>query len=171
RAAEAVVPHPESASPGRLAARARHLLAAAPRSTADSLAAVEACRTAAAALMGELAYEQAETLLSAAVELHETAGLGWPSAELLAAWAGATLSGGHLANARERWALVATAAREEGDTRLFAEAALGLGGHWVYERRSHAERMRVLGMQRDALAALGEVDVSLRCRLAARLAA
>lgn len=171
RAAEAVVPHPESASPGRLAARARHLLAAAPRSTADSLAAVEACRTAAAALMGELAYEQAETLLSAAVELHETAGLGSPSAELLAAWAGATLSGGHLANARERWALVATAAREEGDTRLFAEAALGLGGHWVYERRSHAERMRVLGMQRDALAALGEVDVSLRCRLAARLAA
>lgn len=171
RAAGAVAPDLVTASVAQLSARARHALAAAPRSTVDAAAAVESCRVAAAALMGELAYEQAEALLGAAVELHESAGLGAPPADLLARWAEATLSGGHLANARERYAVVAEVARSEGDATLFAEAALGLGGHWVYERRSTGERVRVLGMQRDALAGLASDQVSLRCRLRARLAA
>jgi tetratricopeptide (TPR) repeat protein len=54
---------------------------------------------------------------------------------------------------------------------LFAEAAVGLGGHWINERRDPVERSRVLGLQRAALARLPPEQEALRCRLAIRLAA
>ena len=56
-----------------------------------------------------------------------------------------------------------------------ARAALGLGGVWLNEHRSVADRARVLGRQRTALAALAgdssDIAVGLRARLDLRLAA
>ena len=155
----------------RLARRAHHALAAAPRSTADARVAVDACRDAARSMVNNFAYEQADGLLSAAVDLHRPASLGHPPAEVLVRWAQAALLCGRLGEARRRFDRAASAAESAGDPALFAEAALGLGGHWLNEHRAPVERARVLGLQRAALARLPASQEALRCRLAARLAA
>jgi tetratricopeptide (TPR) repeat protein len=171
RAIGAVAPDPTSASASRLSRRARHALAVAPRAAKDAAVAVAACQDAAAALVPALAYEQADALLSAAVDLYESGELGVPPAPLVSRWAQAALRCGRLGEARERFALAAEVARAEGDALLSAEAALGLGGHWLYEHRSVIDRARVLAMQRQALAALDDDQAGLRCRLQARMAA
>ena len=155
----------------RLARRARHALASAPRSTADARTAVDACRDAAASMMNSFAYERADGLLSAAVELHHPARLGPPPAGLLVTWAQAALWCGRLGEARVRFDRATSAAESAGDPLLFAEAALGLGGHWLDEHRAPVDRARVLGLQRAALAGLPASHEALRCRLTARLAA
>ena len=155
----------------RLARRAHHALAAAPRSAADARMAVDACRHAARSMMSSFAYERADGLLSAAVELHHPASLGDPPAELLVPWAQAALLCGRLGEARFRFDRATSAAESAGDPVLFAEAALGLGGHWLDEHRAPVDRARVLGLQRAALARLPASHEALRCRLAARLAA
>jgi hypothetical protein len=174
--------------PERLARWAHHALAAAPRSVDDAALAVEACRAAARSMAASFAYEQADALLSSAVALHDAgAGLPPPPGRLLVEWAQATLSCGRLAEARVRFRRAATVAEHEDDPVGFAEAALGLGGHWVSEHRSPHEKAWVLGLQRAALARLpveAEVDAGdgaadaaaggidpLRARLDARLAA
>jgi tetratricopeptide (TPR) repeat protein len=179
------------ATPERLARRAHHALAAAPRSAADARAAVAACEVAAEAMVHSFAYEQADALLSAAVALHDAPGLGPPTGGLLVAWAQAALRCGRMTEARERFDRAATVAQSEGDPRLLAEAALGLGGHWLNEHRTPVGKARVLGLQRAARAALPprdpagaaagdagdagdgppDPDEGLRCRLTARLAA
>jgi tetratricopeptide (TPR) repeat protein len=179
------------ATPERLARRAHHALAAAPRSAADAQAAVAACEVAAEAMVHSFAYEQADALLSAAVALHDAPGLGPPTGGLLVAWAQAALRCGRMTEARVRFDRAATVAQSEEDPRLLAEAALGLGGHWLNEHRTPVDKARVLGLQRAALAALPPSDPSdpagaaaggaeggppdpdegLRCRLTARLAA
>jgi hypothetical protein len=158
-------------STARLARRAHHALAAAPRSAGDARLAVSACQAAARSMIDSLAYEQADGLLSAAVRLYEHSNLGTPSGLLLLSWAQAALMCGHLAEARVRFDRAAAVAEHEGDPEIFAEAALGLGGHWVNEHREPVVRMRVLGLQRAALARLPERQSPLRCRLVARLAA
>ena len=155
----------------RLARRAHHALAAAPRSTDDARMAVDACWDAARSMLNSFAYERADGLLSAAVDLHHPASLGHPPAELLVAWAQAALLCGRLGEARLRFDQATSAAETAGDPVLFAEAVLGLGGHWLNEHRAPVERARVLGLQRAALARLPETHEALRCRLAARLAA
>ncbi|HET6833041.1 MAG TPA: AAA family ATPase [Acidimicrobiales bacterium] len=156
----------------RLARRAHHALAAAPRSAADARTAVGACRDAARSMMNSFAYERADALLSAAVDLHHPASLGHPPAELLVTWAQAALLCGRLGEARLRFDRATSAAESAGDDPvLFAEAALGLGGHWLNEHRAPLDRARVLGLQRAALARLPAGHEALRCRLAARLAA
>ncbi len=160
-----------SLAPEALARRAHHARAAASRSTADARVAVAACREAAASMVRLFAYEQADTLLSAAVELHQPPRLGAPPAALLVEWAQMALLCGRLTEARVRFDRAASAADQDADPVLFAEAALGLGGHWVDEHRTPVERARVLGLQRSAAARLPESEVALRCRLAARLAA
>ena len=155
----------------RLARRAHHALASAPRSTADARTAVDACRDAAASMMNSFAYERADGLLSAAVELHHPASLGPPPAGLLVTWAQAALLCGRLGEARVRFDRATSAAESAGDPVLFAEAALGLGGHWLDEHRAPVDRARVLGLQRAALAGLRASHEALRCRLTARLAA
>jgi tetratricopeptide (TPR) repeat protein len=155
----------------RLARRAHHALAAAPRSAADARTAVDACRHAARSMMNSFAYERADGLLSAAVELHHPASLGHPPAELLVPWAQAALLCGRLGEARVRFDRATSAAESAGDPVLFAEAALGLGGHWLDEHRAPVDRARVLGLQRAALARLPASHEALRCRLVARLAA
>ena len=155
----------------RLARRAHHALASAPRSTDDARTAVDACRDAAASMMNSFAYERADALLAAAVELHHPASLGPPPAGLLVPWAQAALLCGRLGEARVRFDRATSAAESAGDPVLFAEAALGLGGHWLNEHRAPVDRARVLGLQRAALAGLPARHEALRCRLIARLAA
>jgi hypothetical protein len=155
----------------RLARRAHHALAAAPRSPADARLAVDACREAARAMVASFAYEQADALLTAAVDLHTPAALGDPPADLLVPWAQAALLCGRLGEARGRFDLATSAAEHVGDPVLFAEAALGLGGHWLNEHRAPVERARVRGLQRAARAQLSGEHMALRSRLAARLAA
>jgi hypothetical protein len=157
--------------PDRLARRARHALAAAPRSAADARLAVDACRAAARSMVDNFAYERADALLSAAVDLHRSSGLGDPPAELLVPWAQAALLCGRLGEARLRFDGATSSAERAGDPVLFAEAALGLGGHWLNEHRAPVERARVLGLQRAALDRLPPRHEALRCRLGARLAA
>jgi tetratricopeptide (TPR) repeat protein len=154
-----------------LARRAHHALAAAPRSLDDARLAARACRTAAAAMVRSFGYERADELLSAAVDLHTPSLLGTAPSDLLVDWAQAALLRGRLGEARVRFDRAATAAQEAGEPELFAEAALGLGGHWLYEHRAPTERARVLGLQRAALDALPSVAEPLRYRLTARLAA
>jgi tetratricopeptide (TPR) repeat protein len=155
----------------RLARRAHHALASAPRSAADARLAVEACRDAAASMICCFGYERADALLSAAVELHHPASLGPPPAGLLVAWAQAALLCGRLGEARVRFDRATSSAESAGDPLLFAEAALGLGGHWLNEHRAPVDRARVLGLQRAALEGLPSGHEALRCRLIARLAA
>ncbi len=162
---------PAVAPADRLARRAHHALAAAPRSTADARLAVEACRDAARSMMSSFAYERADGLLSAAVGLHHPATLGHAPAELLVPWAQAALHGGRLGEARSRFDRATSAAESARDPVMFAEAALGLGGHWLNEHRAPVDRARVLGLQRAALARLPANHEGLHCRLVARLAA
>jgi tetratricopeptide (TPR) repeat protein len=170
-AAAAAAGDEAAVSPDRLARRAHHALAAAPRSTEDARGAVVACRSAARSMVRSFAYERADALLSAAIALHEQPGIGPAPGPLLIEWAQAAWLCGRLAEARVRFERAVTVAEDEGDPVMFAEAALGLGGHWLNEHRSPVARVRVLGLQRAALAGLGPEHAALRCRLVARLAA
>jgi tetratricopeptide (TPR) repeat protein len=160
-----------SLSVERLARRAHHARVAATRSPADLTVAVAACQAAAQAMVRNFAYEQADTLLSAAVDLCDQPSATPASGRLLLEWAQAALRCGRLTEARERFDRAARVAEQESDPVVFAEAAIGLGGHWVNEHRAAVERARVLGLQRTALENLPEAEVALRCRLRARLAA
>ena len=170
RAAQ-VVARDAPASAEHLARRAYHARAAAPRSGEDVEAAIAACQEAARAMVSNFAYEQADTLLSAAVNLCDQTGANTASGRLLLEWAQAALRCGQLTEARERFDRAARVAEQESDPITFAEATIGLGGHWVNEHRAAVDRARVLGLQRTALAKLPADAVALRCRLEARLAA
>jgi tetratricopeptide (TPR) repeat protein len=171
-AAAASVAGAEGASSGDGAVRrAHHALAAAPRSPDDARRAVTASVDAAEAMTQSFAYEQADSLLSSAVDVHERSTIGPPPADLLVRWAEAALRCGRMNEARARFDQAVTVTRDEGDPVLFGEAALGLGGHGVKEQRLPDERARVLGLQRAALAGLPDEAVSLRARLETRLAA
>jgi AAA ATPase domain len=171
RAARLVAGDDPGVGPERLARRAHHALAAAPRSTDDARQAIASCRAAARSMVRSFAYERADALLSQAIDLHERSHLGPPPDALLVEWAKAAWSCGRLAEARARFDRAVTAAERGGDPVTFAEAALGLGGHWINDHRSPVERVRVLGLQRSALADLPPEYVALRSRLAVRLAA
>jgi tetratricopeptide (TPR) repeat protein len=151
--------------------RAHHALRAAPRSPEDAARAVAACRAAAAEMLGGFAYERAATLLAEAAAAHETAGLGPLSAALLADWAEAVRSCGRLGDARALFDRAVAAADREDDAVLRAIAALGLGGVWVSEQRTHDERERVQAIQRRALSSLPAGEDRLRARLGVRIAA
>jgi tetratricopeptide (TPR) repeat protein len=179
RAAAAVAGDGPAIPADRLARRAHHALAAAPRSGDDARLAVSACQAAARSMVASFAYEQADALLSAALDLHDpaTPGLGPPPGRLLVDWARAALLCGRLGEARVRFERVAAAVAGGEDPTILAETALGLGGHWVNEHRAPVERARVLGLQRLAVARLSTLsDLTdrydpLLCRLRARLAA
>ncbi len=157
-----------------LARAAHHARHAAARSTADAERAVAICTAAARAMVSHLAYETADTLLSAAVALYDTSQLGLPPAGLVVEWAQAAERRGHMDATRRRFDLAVARADAEGERALFAEAVLGRGGIWVDENRTALERSRMQGMYRQALDELPE-DVPaytvLRERLTTRLAA
>ena len=171
RAARVVAGMATAGGQPRLVRRARHALAAAPRSAEDARRAVDACQVAAADLVRGFAYEQAAALLAEASRAHERSGLGPAPAALLIEWARAVLLYGNLGEARALFDKAARTAESEGDAVLLARAALGLGGVWVSEQRTPDERERVRGLQRRALAQLPEGEDVLRVRLRVRLAA
>jgi tetratricopeptide (TPR) repeat protein len=174
RAAPAVAGTGPAIPPDRLARRAHHARAAAARSPADALLAVEACQAAARSMVTSFAYEHADELVSAAVDLHDRAALGPAPGWLLVEWAQAARLCGRMADARARFERAARVTEQEADPLGFAEAALGLGGHWVHEHREPLERARVNGLQRAALDRLPDDAPgapALRARLLARLAA
>lgn len=170
RAAAVVADERGTSGPDALIRRAHHALAAAPRSDGDAVAATRACRSAARALVASYAYEQAGRLLTDAVELHEAV-LGAPPGALLVEWAQAALLRGRLNEARDRFAKALAAAEQANDPLLLAESVLGLGGYWLTESRDPVERARLLALQHSILARLPDDEVSLRCRVVARLAA
>lgn len=171
RAAEVVVDPPGPGPGAGGARRAHHALLAAPRSRADAVRAVDACRDAARTMAANLAPGSAASLLAEAAGLHASAGLGQPPAGLIEEWAEATLASGRLADARPLFEQAAEAARREDDPVMLAEAALGLGGVWVNEHRAPVERNRVSALQGTALALLPAGETALRSRLHSRLAA
>lgn len=150
---------------------AHHALAAAARSEADVDLALAACREAAASLRRGFAYEQAATLLERAVRLAAHRPLDPDHVELLLEHAEAVLACGRLTEARAAFEAATDTAEQAGDPVQLARAVLGLGGVWVHEHRNVAVRQRVLTLQRAALHALPDREVSLRCRLTVRLAA
>ena len=160
--------------PGGVARRAHHALAAAGRSDTDARRAVAECRHAARVLARGFDYERAATLLESAVELVERRPPP-DHLEVVLEWADALLVCGRLADARRAYARADELATRAGDPVARARAALGLGGVWLNEHRSVADRARVLGRQRTALAALAgdgsDIAVGLRARLELRLAA
>jgi tetratricopeptide (TPR) repeat protein len=171
RVVDAILTDDRVTSADPLIRRAHHALAAAPRSVADAHRAVDACRTAARSLIHSFAYEQADNLLSAAIELHELPSLDAPPGQLLVEWAQAALLCGRLAESRDRFARALAVAEHQDDPVLLAEALMGLAGYWLTEPREPVERARVRAQQAVALAALPEHERPLRCRLAARVAA
>jgi hypothetical protein len=156
---------------GRLARHAHHALSAAGRSPTDARIAIAACRTAARAMVAGFAYERAASLLTAASKVHEQSGLLDPAAALLVERAEAVLMCGRLAEARPLFDSAVNAAIAENDAIELARAALGLGGVWVNEHRTHVAFERIAGLQRKALRELPESQESLRQRLKVRIAA
>ncbi|MGH9214570.1 MAG: AAA family ATPase [Acidimicrobiales bacterium] len=171
-AAAAVADTKGAASADLLGWRAHHAVAAAPRSPEDARRAVAACSEAAEAMAQSFAYEQADAMLSEAVDLHKRSTIGPLPGGLMVRWAQAAANCGRTNEARARFDRAVTVTRSDiNDPVLFAEAALGLGGLGVKERRLPDERARVLGLQRAALAGLPDGAVPVRYRLEARLAA
>lgn len=158
-------------TPDGLARRAHHARVAATRSVADAQLAVDACRNAAVALTRASAFERADELVSAAMDLHEPSLLGPPAAELVLEWAQAAQRCGRSVQARARFDRAVAAARAEKEPALLAEATLGLAGHRLDELRAPDERARVHSLLRQALDGLPEGETALRGRLGARLAA
>lgn len=76
---------------------------------------------------------------------------------------------GDLQAAREWFRLACGAADRVGDAESLAEAALGLGGIWVHEHRTEAERAQALSWQRRALSLTMDDERAIRLR--ARMAA
>jgi hypothetical protein len=150
---------------------ARHALAAASRSTADSELAVDACRHAAAAARRGFDYEAAADLLGSAAALTARSPDSRTHAVVLIERAEAMLASGRLAEARPAFGSAADAAETACDPLLVARAVLGMGGVWVHEYRNTGERERVLARQRAALRALPDSAVGLRARLRLRLSA
>lgn len=151
--------------------RARHALEAVTLSSDHRTAAIAACAECAEALERDLAFEQAAEWAARGCSL--TAGWSPPATEarLLLVQARSVLACGRLAEARQLYDRAVGPALRAGDARLLAAAALGLGGVWVEEQRDELSRRRLLGLCRQAMAALGPEDRVLRARLAVRLAA
>lgn len=158
----------------RLARAAYHARCAASRSADDARRAVSLCEAAAQAMVGNYAYEQADALLSAAMDLHALGRLSEPSAWLTLQWAEAAALRGHMRAALERYGAALTRAEAEDKPALLAEAALGWGGVWLGTHSTPFERARSPGFCRKALDRLPATDPAhetLRTRLQVRLTA
>ena len=153
---------------------ANHAMASASSAPEAATVAIEACRRAAEGMMHGFAYEAAAELLQSAVALADAqppgeGESGVNRAELYVELARATIATGALAEARPWFLRAAEMAERQGDARLTAEAALGLGGIWVYEHRLLDEQERYLALLGRALDALGDAHPDLAARLHVRL--
>ncbi len=162
--------------PEQLTRFAHHALAAAVRSDADAVLAVDACRAAARAVRRGYDDERAAELLGAAADLVERRSDAEQTdrttrAEVLIEWAEAIRACGRLTEARATFNRAVDAAEAAGDPVLMARAALGLAGIWLNEDRAAVDRRRALALQRRAIAVLPDEQAGLRGRLRLRLLA
>src|SRR5262249_59390819 len=81
------------------------------------------------------------------------------------------LAAGHLTRARAAFARALQAADAEADPEVHAEAAIGLGGIWVFEHRDPDAVAAFHGALRTALRNVSESRPHLSVRIRARLAA
>jgi tetratricopeptide (TPR) repeat protein len=165
RAAEIVA----GREPEQLVRRARHAVEAVALTGPDP--AVRACVSAATALRGALAFDQAAQWARRGCEL--VGGGIEPRLEAAAriALADALLAGGRLADAREEYQLALAPAQAAHDPRLFAVAAIGVGGIWVEEERDELSRRALLQVCERARVEVAAHDGLLAARLGVRIAA
>ena len=136
----------------------------------DHATALRAARDGAGHALEAHGYEEAARLYGLALDALEHL----PSAEprerfaLLMAAGDALASAGSIAAARERFLAATEIARSGRWATELARAALGYGGRTVWQRAGDDHRLGPL--LEEALAAIGETDRALRCRLLARLA-
>jgi hypothetical protein len=166
--ARAVALRMRAGGPDAAARAVTHAVAAAPRSTADRVLAIDVCREAAASMRAGGGYERSAELLDTALMLADGLLTGDDLVSLQLQRADAALACGRLDESRQ-W--FGTAADGACDPILAAQSALGVGGVWVYEHRDEYERDRVRGQQRAALACLPAEERALRAGLRLRLAA
>jgi tetratricopeptide (TPR) repeat protein len=174
RAADALEATRTPATMDRLTRVAHHRLAAANAAgTPDTdavIAAVGATRAAARAIAHRFAYEAAAELLDSARRLHERTDQPAP-AGLLLELAQMQLAGGHLTQARATFAQSLHTADAEADPEVYAEAAIGLGGIWVFEHREPDAVAAFHGALRSALTHISDTRPDLAIRIQARLGA
>ena len=115
--------------------------------------------------LGQLAYEEAARLYSAALELADRDEHG--RCRLLLALGEAHARAGETPSAKEAFVEAADAARRLGLGREVARAAAGYGGRIVWGRAGDDERL--VPLLEAGLEAVPEEDVELRVRLLARL--
>jgi tetratricopeptide (TPR) repeat protein len=115
-----------------------------------------------------LAYEEAVRLLRTALELHALeAGDDTTRTDLLLALGDAEARAGE-ATARATFRQAARLAKAQRRPEVLAQAALGYGGRFVWERAG--DDLDLVTQLEDALDALGDADSPLRVRVLARLA-
>lgn len=117
-----------------------------------------------------LAYEEAARLYEVALDALARSNLRDEAAgcELLLSLGESHARAGDIPTAKRVFWQAAEAARELGAARQLALAAFGYGGRSMYGRAGDDDRL--VPLLEEALTALGDSDVALRARLAARLA-
>ena len=152
-----------------LAELAHHFFEAA--ASGDGQKAVAYARRAASRAVDLLAYEEAVRLYEMALEAlgPDSAATARARCELLLALANSKGRAGDSPGAKASFLRAAELARSAGLPEALAQAALGYGGRFVWDRAMSDERL--VPLLQDALAALGEVDSALRVQLLSRLAA
>ena len=118
-----------------------------------------------------LAYEEAVRLYEMALEAlgPESAATARRRCELLLAVANAKGRAGDSPGAKASFLAAAELARSAGLPEALGRAAAGYGGRFLWDRAMSDERL--VPLLQDALAALGEVDSTLRVQLLSRLSA
>jgi DNA-binding SARP family transcriptional activator/tetratricopeptide (TPR) repeat protein len=152
-----------------LAELAHHFFEAA--AGGDGQKAVAYARRAGSRAVALLAYEEAVRLYEMALEAlgPHSAATARPRGELLLVLADAKGRAGDSAGAKASFLRAAELARSAGLPEVLGRAAVGYGGRFVWDRAMSDERL--VPLLQDALAALGEVDSTLRVQLLSRLAA
>jgi tetratricopeptide (TPR) repeat protein len=158
--AENLAPH--------LSELAHHFLKAAAGGGADK--AVRYSREAADRAVRLLAYEEAVRLYESALRALDLVDASdrHSRCELLLEIGDANLKAGDEGAAKDAFLGAAELARDLGARGLLGRAALGYGGRFVWTRPG--ADTRVIPLLKEALAALGDEDSTLRARLLARLA-
>ena len=144
---------------------ASHLFQAA--SAADARQAADMLLRAGRRAVDRLAYEDAAERFERALEALELAEAEQEAGPVLLARGDALSRAGEPPRAREAFSAAARLARQRGDARLLAEAALGFAGLGIAIVDVDAETIARI---EEALEALGPGDAVLRSRLQARLA-
>jgi ATP/maltotriose-dependent transcriptional regulator MalT len=164
--AEALEKLPATSAETHLASIAHHYHRALPLSSADKT--VAAARRAAQAAVARLAYEEGARLYRIAIDAMAHGGDAQSYNELLLGLGDAQRRAGATAGSRATFLAAADRLRETDDDDLFAEAALGYAGGFVWMRAADDER--VVLVLKEALDRLPPDAGVRRVQVLARLA-